>query len=534
MRSARRLFRRGFGPSAAHLDYPDRELFGPEDASDPHVADVVVPQPTDARHPDPGFWSILKELSEAGLEEVAYEIARNGEAAALRSVPLARFGALTTVDRAEIESLRSIRNLMGEYLKLSSPTRPLSIAVFGPPGSGKSFGVTEVAKSIEGQKIKRLEFNVAQFTSTTDLARAFHQVRDVTLGGEIPIVFFDEFDSDFNGKLGWLKYFLMPMQDGKFRDAELLHPIGKAILVFAGGTSVTYEEFSRERSGDKRMKQAFIDAKGPDFASRLRGYVNIMGPNRRGEDDRFFVIRRAMLLRSQLERKAKHLFDGKDRAQIDDGVLRAFIKVPSYKHGARSMEANIDMSMLAGRRSFEQASLPPLEQLELHVDAEAFSQLVVRDVLFGAARERLAKAIHEKYRRDQQGKKPANDPALLPWEHLSADLKESNLQQADDIPRKLRRIRCGFSPVVGRDPVKITLEEDEVAVLAELEHERWVGERHLAGWSLGDGRDVAERTSPWLIPWKDIPPEVREYDYEAVCGMPEFMADAGFEIYRLD
>lgn len=534
LRSSRRLFLRGFGRSPVHLDYPARELFGAEDEGDPRIADVVLPNPTDARQPDPGFWSILEELGEARLEEVAYDIVRDGEAAALSTVPLGRFGALATVDRAEIESLRSIRNLMEEYLEITSPPRPLAIAVFGPPGSGKSFGVTEVAKSIARQNVQKLEFNVAQFTSTADLARAFHQVRDVTLGGEIPLVFFDEFDSDFNGKLGWLKYFLMPMQDGKFRDAEFLHPIGKAILVFAGGTSVTYGEFSREKSRDKRAKQAFIDAKGPDFASRLRGYVNIMGPNCRGEHDQFFVIRRAMLLRSQLGRKAKHLFDGKRRVQIDDGVLRAFIKVPAYKHGARSMEAIIDMSMLARRRSFEQACLPPPEQLELHVDAETFSQLVVRDVLFGAAREKLARAIHEKFRRDQQGRKAADDPALLPWEHLPADLRESNLRQADDIPRKLRRIRCGFSPVVDRDPVKITFTKEEIAILAEMEHDRWVAERHLAGWSLGKGRDIDKRTSPWLVPWKDVPTEVREYDYETVSGMPEFMADAGFEIYRLE
>src|SRR5207247_1662519 len=112
IRSSRRLFRRGFGTSAPHLDYPGAEIFGPADEDDAAVAEAVVPELTGSRQPDPTFWSILKDLSEVGLEEVAYEVVRNREAAVLRSVPVARFGHLTTVDRTEIESLRSTRNLM--------------------------------------------------------------------------------------------------------------------------------------------------------------------------------------------------------------------------------------------------------------------------------------------------------------------------------------------------------------------------------------------------------------------------------------
>jgi hypothetical protein len=323
------------------------------------------------------------------------------------------------------------------------------------------------------------------------------------------------------------------MQDGAFREGDVVHPIGKAIFVFAGGTSFTFAKFSREKSGMK-SKQEFKEAKGPDFVSRLRGYVNILGPDPTGEGDKFSVIRRAMLLRSQLERKAKHILDQRGCARIDDGVLRAFLKIPAYKHGARSMEAIIDMSLLTGRRSYEQASLPPAEQLELHVNAELFSQLVARDVLLSAAREKLAEAIHEKYRRDQAGKKSPDDPAMLPWDQLGLDLKESNLQQADAIPAQLQRIRCGFSPVEGRDPIRIQFGPEEEDVLAEMEHERFVAERLLAGWSLGPDRDVKGKISPYLIPWEELPAEVKKNDYDTIRGMPEFVADAGFEIYRLD
>ncbi|NOZ19839.1 MAG: Ryanodine receptor Ryr [Planctomycetes bacterium] len=536
---SRRLFRQGFGADADQLDYPGAELFGADEGDTRQIADVLVPPPTETGAPDPEFWCILKkDISGLGLEQFAYDIVVRGETAALegKGVPVGQFGLLKTIDRTEIESYRSIRNLMREYLATAKPKRPLSIAVFGPPGSGKSFGVTQVAEGVARDEIGKLEFNISQFGSPTDLVSALHKVRDVVLEGKVPLVFFDEFDSSFGDtKLGWLKYFLAPMQDGAFKEGETMHPIGKAIFVFAGGTSGTFAEFARERPEGQHagpFPGDFRDAKGPDFVSRLRGYVNVLGPNPLEEGSNLFMIRRGMLVRMLLEQKAKHLIDGGKRARIDEGVLRALIKLPRYKHGVRSIAAIIDMSMLAGRKSFEQAALPPAKQLELHVDADAFSQLVARDVLLGAAREKIARAIHEKYLRDQKGKKSDDDPVMRPWNQLAEEYKESNRQQADQIPKKLRKIGCGFSPVTGRDPVKIKFTSEEVEVLSEMEHERYVSERRLAGWTLGP-RDDKKKTSPHLIPWDDLEDEVREWDRQAVRGIPEFMADAGFEIYRL-
>ena len=120
------------------------------------------------------------------------------------------------------------------------------------------------------------------------------------------------------------------------------------------------------------------------------------------DDLRTQLERKAEALKELSEDKANHLIDGKGEALIDPGVLRAFIKVPRYKHGMRSMQAVIDMSMLAGRKHFEQAALPAPEQLDLHVDAEAFCRLVVHDTLLSSAREKIARAFHEAYRRQPQ------------------------------------------------------------------------------------------------------------------------------------
>jgi hypothetical protein len=457
LRCARRLFQRGFGSEeATELAYPIKGAFADLQTKEPYIAETVIPWPTSSRTADPEFWCILRNLEGHDLEKMAVKIVLEGEAA-LADVPIGQFGSLKTIDRREIESFRSIKNLMGEYLERLAPKRPLSIAVFGPPGSGKSVGVTQIAKSIAPEQVEKIEFNLAQFTSLDDLVRALHRVRNINLRGKTPLVFFDEFDATFGSeKLGWLKYFLAPMQDGEFKDGETSHPIGKAIFVFAGGTNSTYQEFysqaaDRNRTGtaaphshpaeatsyelgDRQVgdaRQQFITAKGPDFVSRLRGYVNIIGPNPASPADQFFSLRRAMALRFQIKERAKDLFEG-EGVKIDQGVLRALLRIPEYKHGLRSMEAILDMSLLSECETFEQAALPPVEQLELHVNGEMFAQLLARDVplrnlLLFKAREELAQKIYQ----DQSAKRPSYDPGALPWEHLPEKRKEAFRREAD-------------------------------------------------------------------------------------------------------
>jgi len=108
----------------------------------------------------------------------AEAIAREGVEVALKGVPLGSFGKFLTVDRGEIEGFRSIRALMREYDAEPAP-RPLNIAVFGPPGAGKSFGVKAVAKSaLDGDRIEELPFNLSQMRDSADLADALEKSVD--------------------------------------------------------------------------------------------------------------------------------------------------------------------------------------------------------------------------------------------------------------------------------------------------------------------------------------------------------------------
>jgi hypothetical protein len=330
-----------------------------------------------------GEWTILKQavLGEvvedsrsdliARVCDCARNIVRQGPMAALRNVPIETIGAWKSADRHEIEGVRSVKNAMQEYLQKTKSEAPLAVAVFGPPGSGKSFAIKQVAKDLGIDKEGQLTFNLSQFESADELAGAFHQIRDLHLKGKMPLVFWDEFDTPCQGMpLGWLRYFLAPIQDGQFSDKGRSHPTGGGIYVFAGGTRPSFRQFCQVQSEEDRA------AKKPDFVSRLRGFIDVRGPN--GDpnlvEDHLYVVRRAFLLNAFLRRYGAHLRKN-NQFEVGDGVLDALLRTTKYRHGARSMESIVTMSALKGRGRFEQSSLPPEHLLSMHVDARDFVRL---------------------------------------------------------------------------------------------------------------------------------------------------------------
>ncbi|HEY97797.1 MAG TPA: ATPase [Dehalococcoidia bacterium] len=496
------------------------------------------------------FWTILEDQNPKSLEKVAYRIVHEGLYSALSGVPIGGFGQLATVDRREIEALNNLSNLIGEYCDRLQ-TQPLSVAVFGPPGSGKSFAVKQIAKWVRPGVIadKELTFNLSQFGGAEDLLDAFHQVRDKALSGRIPLVFWDEFDTPLGGQaLGWLRYFLVPMQDGEYQEGQLIHPIGKSIFVFAGGTCHSMEMF---RAGLDEEK--FKAVKLPDFISRLRGFLNIMGPNRHEDEnasarggDSYYVIRRAILLRSVFERNAPQLFHndgGKRIADIEEGLLRAFLLIKEYKHGVRSMEAIIVTSQLTGKTTFERSSLPTEQQLNLHVDGREFYALVHRMNPDKELLEKLAEAAHEVFYDDLKSKKYQYGPvtsskrkrhsSLKAYARLPEDEKEQNRDNVRDIQNKLASVGYALLPARSNEtPGEFS--EEEVEKLAEMEHERWMRHKLETGWKYARRTNKAKKLHKDLVPWHELSSIEQEKDRVLVRGIPRIVNKAGYAMVKLN
>jgi len=458
-------------------------------------------------------WSFIERVSVKGKRPLygrARHVARKGTGA-LKDVPFGRFGLFYTVDRFELEGLNSIRQLINQYVKNDKETKPLSIAVFGPPGSGKSFGVNQIAKGILGEDVPTLEFNLAQFDSHEMLIGALHQVRDHVLRGRIPVVFWDEFDSE---ELKWLQYLLSPMKDGVFLEGQISHPIGKCIFVFAGGTSPTMEAFSppkpdesekeRYEEAKRMIYDSFRSKKGPDFVSRLRGYLNVLGPNPRlrwnsetgkmevDPTDTCFPIRRAFLLRVALGLKDD------EPLTIDSGLLNAFLKVKEYKHGARSMSVIVKLILGEEGGGLMRSSLPPREQLSLHVDYDEFIRLIQQDREFQSICERIAPHVHEHYRElcRERGEGFLYD---VDFDKLPANIQADNIAATRRITDVLSLISMQIVPKgkgEGLDPKEI---KSEIENNIERCRPYFIGilaERY--GWVPEEIDPALTEAQPWL------------------------------------
>ena len=157
------------------------------------------------------------------------------------------------------------------------------------------------------------------------------------------------------------------------------------------------------------------------------------------------------------------------------------------------------------------------------------------ELVLGGSHEIMARAIHEEFTsfKESTGAGDRTAESMKPWEQLAEVYKESNRRQADHIGLKLGAVGCGIAPLSDWDASLFTFGGEEIELMARLEHERWMVERLSQGWKLGPVRDDKKKLSPYLVSWGKLPEDVKEWDRNTVRRLPIFLAQAGFEIYRL-
>jgi hypothetical protein len=493
--------------------------------------------------------SLMQAATGRGREyaaATALQVVLHGIDRALDAAPKAHFGAYLTVDREEIERLNEIRRLIQSYCENEVERTPLSLAVFGPPGSGKSFAIKQLAQDIFGRSQAILEFNLSQMGTREELHRAFDQVRDATVKGKIPLVLWDEFDSN---EAAWLREFLAPMQDAEYVANGTPHPLGKVIFVFAGGTSSDFRTFDLSGIAGPDGER-FRRAKGPDFVSRLRGYVNIKGPNpvvTADGDDIAHLVRRAILLRSVLERYCPHLVHpptAAGMAAVSASVVRGFLRAQSFRHGARSLEAIVTMSALTNSRHFGVAELPSQELLALHVSPD-FMTCVHEGELEDATIEYLAQAGHRAWltQRLARGWRYGPDfseehkthPLLLDYYVLTDLERERNRHSARVTLAKLQEV--GYRVVPTRDRwtgAQPTLAPGpaERRRLMEIEHDIWLRDRFMHGYEWAGETNERLRLHRDIRPFRQLPEEDQDLNGALVDGMLNALREGGYGLVR--
>jgi hypothetical protein len=162
-------------------------------------------------------------------------------------------------------------------------------------------------------------------------------------------------------------------------------------------------------------------------------------------------------------------------------------------------------------------------------------RVLVPELLLMGTHEILAQAIHEEYLQDQlaKGETQKSNPSLVSWDELPETLKDSNRRQAGLLGVKLNKIGCYIVPMTDWNAEPIEFDSEEIEKMAVMEHEDWVEERKRDGWEYTPGqKDIKKKKSPFLVPWEELPEEEKEKDRNPVRKMPDFLAKAGFQIYR--
>jgi hypothetical protein len=299
-------------------------------------------------------------------------------------------GKMSLPKGKEAQRCKEIMNIFKEYARRSQVSCPLSIAVFGPPGSGKSHGVKAILKSLSKHYQPLELINLSQFSDPQDLTEAFIKaikpgkgIEKDGIAGKVvkpkkgaeknekaKVLFFDEFDTALGDvSLGWLRWFLGPMQDGEFLYKGEPVKIGKALLIFAGGTAASLADFVEKA----RLNEAeYTHKKVPDFVSRLRGFIDIQGINSL-DDER--PTRRALVLRHLIkERWPEH---DKDKFPIDRRLVESLLSNAYYVHGVRSMQALLDMCRFGKSERLTAKELPEDSLRRLHLSRGELDEKVI-------------------------------------------------------------------------------------------------------------------------------------------------------------
>jgi ppGpp synthetase/RelA/SpoT-type nucleotidyltranferase len=145
-------------------------------------------------------------------------------------------------------------------------------------------------------------------------------------------------------------------------------------------------------------------------------------------------------------------------------------------------------------------------------------------------REAVARDLHVEFRKAREDELRPDEPGLATWDRLRPEYRESTMRQADDIFAKLELV--GLEAVASESPAAFVIPGNDVELLGEIEHGRWVVERLLSGWRWGPVKDVKARTTPYLVPWAELPDATREWDRIFIRAIPETLAKHGYEIRK--
>ena len=210
------------------------------------------------------------------------------------------------------------------------------------------------------------------------------------------------------------------------------------------------------------------------------------------------------------------------------------------------MEFIIGMSRKAGISRYTPSCLPLAEQLDIHLDVRDFLSKLSFEQLMGDMVDQYARIAHEKYRsqriedainfgmpQDEIQRIQAED-RMADWDDLNEIYKESKRSQIRYLGERFDQFNTGIGlrPIIpGAADTLSELYGPALEQLAMLEHQRWMLDKEMSGWSLGK-LDTQLRHHPDLVPYDQLDESVRDYIRVSLRNIPAYLKEIGYELYR--
>jgi hypothetical protein len=178
-------------------------------------------------------------------------------------------------------------------------------------------------------------------------------------------------------------------------------------------------------------------------------------------------------------------------------------------------------------------NLPDHEPIEYF---ESLDQTISIDVIVNEALDAMARTLHNAYLNTQlaSGTSIRSNASLIPWSELPSHKKKANRHAAAHMDVKLRIANCAACSIDAKEPEAVFPPDDlMMELLAQLEHRRWMADKHLAGYSYGEKRDEDRMLHPDLIPWEELTEEDKEKDRANIRQIPQLLKLQDQKICRM-
>lgn len=237
-----------------------------------------------------------------------------------------------TLDRNHAQQLRGIIEKINRYSADQSQTHPLNFLMIASPGAGKSHMIECIASSMHATG-NAITFNMATMGQNEDLIHAIDEARNIKIRDRLPIIFFDEFDTD-RSKLPLL---LPLLWDGRINIGSRDLRIGRSVFFLAGSGAELPEAIKQARSLKPLESQPEDFApKLLDLLSRINGDI-VSIPKFRDREQ--FIDRRPDKVCIAVHLLRRRF--GKSLNSVALGLLR-FIALVDFRYDVRSINCLID------------------------------------------------------------------------------------------------------------------------------------------------------------------------------------------------